>query len=397
MFIRTTAINKLLKLKKRISVVQGGTSAGKTFGIIPILIDVALKVPNKEISIVSESIPHLRRGAMKDFEKILKVTKRWSDKNFNKSVLKYIFNNNSFIEFFSTDQADKLRGARRDILYINEANNVNFEAYQQLSIRTNERIWLDFNPTHEFWVHTEILNDKDCEQVILTYQDNEALNESILNELLKNKEKAKTSKYWANWWNVYGLGKLGVLEGVIFDRWETIREIPKEAELMGVGIDFGYNDPTAIVGLYKVNNDFIFDEIAYVNRLVNSDIANILKQNNINRNAFIFADSAEPKSIREINQYGFNIKPCRKGRDSINFGIKIIQEHRFFVTEKSTNIINELRKYCWDTDKNGNRLDRPIDEYNHTIDAMRYVAIEKMTRKKKVKNKARLTDYFATV
>jgi len=175
MFVYTTAIKKLRKLKKRIRIVQGGTSAGKTFGILPILIDKACKNELLEISVVSESVPHLRRGALKDFEKIMRSTNRWIDAHFNKSLLKYTFSNGSFIEFFSVDQPDKLRGARRNILYINECNNVNFEAYQQLSIRTSHEVWLDFNPTHEFWAHTELLQDKDSEHLIVTYKDNEAL------------------------------------------------------------------------------------------------------------------------------------------------------------------------------------------------------------------------------
>src|SRR5690606_17290486 len=168
-FIYTTAIRKLRQLKKRIKIVPGGTSAGKTFGIIPILIDKAARQPGLEISIVSESIPHLRRGALKDFEKIMKATNRWIEGNYSKSLLKYTFANGSYIEFFGTDQPDKLRGARRSILYINEANNVHFEAYQQLAIRTSQEVWLDFNPTNEFWVHTELQADPDAETLILTY------------------------------------------------------------------------------------------------------------------------------------------------------------------------------------------------------------------------------------
>ena len=231
MFIYTTAIKKLRKLKKRIRIVQGGTSAGKTFGIIPILIDKACKTELLEISIVSESVPHLRRGALKDFEKIMRSTNRWIDGHFNKSLLKYTFANGSFIEFFSVDQPDKLRGARRNILYINECNNVNFEAYQQLSIRTSHEVWLDFNPTHEFWAHTELLNDKDSEHLIITYKDNEALSDSIVAEIEKAEVKAKTSSYWSNWWKVYGLGQIGSLEGVIFNNWKQIDSIPEEAQI----------------------------------------------------------------------------------------------------------------------------------------------------------------------
>ena len=168
-FIYTTAIRKLRKLTKRIKIVPGGTSAGKTFGIIPILIHKAAKNPGLEISIVSESLPHLRRGALKDFENIMRSTNRWIDAHFSRTLLKYTFSNGSFIEFFGVDQPDKLRGARRNILYINECNNVTFEVYKQLSIRTSHEVWLDFNPTHSFWVHSELKDDIDAETLTLTY------------------------------------------------------------------------------------------------------------------------------------------------------------------------------------------------------------------------------------
>jgi phage terminase large subunit len=368
MFIYTTAIKKLRKLKKRIRIVQGGTSAGKTFGILPILIDKACKTELLEISIVSESVPHLRRGALKDFEKIMRSTNRWIDGHFNKSLLKYTFANGSFIEFFSVDQPDKLRGARRNILYINECNNVNFEAYQQLSIRTSHEVWLDFNPTHEFWAHTELLNDKDSEHLIITYKDNEALSESIVTEIEKAKEKAKVSSYWSNWWKVYGLGQIGSLEGVIFNNWKQIDKVPDEARLIGIGLDFGYsNDPTAIVEVYKYNDKRILNEVCYRTGMVNSDIAKILP-----KNTFIYADSAEPKSIEEIRRFGVNILPVKKGGDSIMYGISTMQTQEYLVTSNSLNLIKEFRYYTWQTDKNGVKINKPIDNYNHAIDAVRY-------------------------
>ena len=369
-FVYTTAIKKLRKLKKRTKVIPGGTSGGKTFGILPILADKATKNPGLEISVVSESVPHLRRGAMKDFEKIMKATHRWNDKSFSRTLLKYTFYNGSYIEFFGADQADKLRGARRNILYINEANNVTFETYQQLSIRTSNEIWLDFNPTNEFWAHKELTNDKDAEWLTLTYKDNEALSEAIVKEIEKSKEKAKTSSYWDNWWKVYGLGQLGVLEGVIFNNWSIADELPKEAKYIGTGLDYGYtNDPTAVIDKYTYNDIIIYDEVLYEKGLLNSDIAKRI-------NAFkrkVVAESAEPKSNAELKMYGINIIPAIKGRDSVNFGIQIMQENDFLVTKRSVNLINELRKYSWDKDKTGNTLNTPIDNYNHAIDAIRYL------------------------
>ena len=372
-FVYTTAIRKMRALNKRIKVVQGGTSAGKTFGILPILIDRAAK-EKLEISVVSESIPHLRRGALKDFIKIMQETNRWITPNYNKSLLKYTFSNGSYIEFFSVDQPDKLRGARRDILYINEANNVDFESYQQLAIRTSKEVWVDYNPTHEFWAHTELIPDKDSEFIILTYKDNEALSESIVTEIEKAKEKAKTSSYWENWWNVYGLGNIGSLEGVVFSNWSQIDKIPEEARLIGYGCDFGYtNDPTAIVEVYTWNNKRILNEICYKTQMVNNDIAKILSSNIVT-----YADSAEPKSIEEIKRTGVYIKGVTKGKDSINFGIQIMQSQDYLITSNSTNVIKEFRYYCWDKDKNGKVLNKPIDKYNHAIDAIRYHEMESL-------------------
>jgi len=378
-FYYTTAIKKLKKLRKRTRVIPGGTSAGKTFGIIPILIDRATKKSGLEISIVSESIPHLRRGALKDFEKIMRTTGRWFEDRFNRTLLKYTFANGSYIEFFSADQSDKLRGARRNILYINECNNVTFEAYQQLSIRTSDEIWLDFNPSNEFWAHTELKNDPDCEWLTLTYKDNEALPKAIVKEIEKAREKAKTSTYWANWWKVYGLGELGVLDGVIFNNWKIIDEIPQEAKYVKSGMDFGFtNDPTTLIDKYLYNGIPIYDEVLYQTGMINSEIAKVAKQD---FKRIIVADSAEPKSIKELQNYGLIVKGAEKGKDSINFGIQAIQQYEvFYVTKRSVNLIDELRKYSWDKDKTGKTLNVPIDFHNHCIDALRYIEIDEKTK-----------------
>jgi phage terminase large subunit len=376
MLVRTTAINKILKLKKRIKIIQGGTSAGKTFGIIPILIDKAATNPNIEISIVAESIPHLRRGALKDFLNIMKWTNRFFDDRFNKSLLRYEFANGSYIEFFSADDSSKLRGARRDILYINECNNVTFESYNELSIRTKQEIYLDFNPANEFWVHTELKDESDSDFLILTYQDNEALDERIVKEIEKNRDKAKTSSYWDNWWRVYGEGLIGMLEGVVFSNWKIIDKIPEDARLLGVGLDFGFTvDETAIIEVYNYNGQRILNEICYQTGLVNTEIAKKLQ-----KNVIVYADSSEPKSIEEIRRTGQLIKGVTKGNDSINFGIQIMQSQDYLVTSKSTNLIKELRSYCWDKDKTGKQLNKPTGSMNHAVDAVRYHEMESLGR-----------------
>lgn len=369
-FIVTTALKKLLHLKKRIKVVRGGTSASKTFSILPILIDRAIKTPNLEISVVSESIPHLRRGALKDFLKIMMALGRYNDNQFNKSTLKYVFGNGSYIEFFSVDQPDKLRGARRNVLYVNECNNVDFDSYYQLAIRTSGEIWLDYNPSAVFWVDKEIIAQDDVDFITLTYLDNEALPDTIVKEIESAKVKALTSAYWANWWQVYGLGLTGSLEGVCIPDWQEIN-LPTEARLLCYGMDWGYsNDPTSLIAMYKYNDAYIFDELIYQKGLLNSDISDLLKTNGVND--IVYADSAEPKSIAELNSYGHNILPVSKGRDSIVYGINLINQNKVYVTSRSKNLINELRNYIWMTDKQGNKLNKPIDAYNHAIDAMRY-------------------------
>jgi len=370
--IITTAIRKINSLKKRIKIIQGGTSAGKTYGILPILITKAATFPRTEISVVAETIPHLRRGALKDFLKIMKWTGRFFEDRFNKSLLRYEFANGSVIEFFSADDSSKLRGARRDILYINECNNVTFDSYNELAIRTRKEVYLDFNPANEFWVHTELKDEPDSDFLILTYKDNEALDQSIVDQIEKNKDKAKTSTYWANWWKVYGEGQLGMLEGVVFSNWKQIDTIPKEAKLLGIGLDFGYtNDPTAIIEIYNYNGQRIVNELAYQTGLLNSDIAKLLP-----KNVVVYADSSEPKSIDEIKRYGITIKGVTKGKDSINYGIDVIQRNEYLVTSNSQNLIKELRSYVWDTDKQGKRLNKPIDFNNHAIDAFRYHEME---------------------
>lgn len=369
-FIVTTALKKLLRLKKRIKVVRGGTSASKTFSILPILIDRAIKTPNLEISVVSESIPHLRRGALKDFLKIMMALGRYNDNQFNKSTLKYTFGNGAYIEFFSVDQPDKLRGARRNVLYVNECNNVDFDSYYQLAIRTSGEIWLDYNPSAIFWVDREIINQEDVDFITLTYLDNEALPETIVKEIESAKVKAETSAYWANWWQVYGLGLTGSLEGVCIPDWQEIN-LPTEARLLCYGMDWGYsNDPTSLIAMYKYNDAYIFDELIYQKGLLNSDISDLLKTNGVQD--IIYADSAEPKSIAELNSYGHNVLPVSKGRDSIVYGLNLINQNKVYVTSRSKNLINELRNYIWMTDKQGNKLNKPIDAYNHAIDAMRY-------------------------
>jgi len=368
---KTKALTTLRKLKNRTRIVRGGTSAGKTICILTILIDYAITYKGKEVSVVSESIPHLRRGALKDFLGILKGLHRYKDSQFNKSTLKYTFTNGSYIEFFSTDQPDKLRGARRTDIFINECNNIPFDSYQQLAIRTSGNIWLDYNPTNLFWVDKELIGQPDTDFVTLTYKDNDSLPQSIVKELLKARDKGKTSTYWKNWCRVYLDGEIGSLEGVCIPDWKEIDTIPQDARLLSYGMDFGYTDPTTIIALYKYNDAYIFDEVFYKSNTVLRDVSLFLRHNNIKEN--IIADQAEPKSIETLRRDGHNIYPCTKGRDSVNFGINLINQNEIYITSKSRNLKRELQGYVWAKDKDGNTLPKPSGEHPDCIDACRYV------------------------
>jgi len=277
----------------------------------------------------------------------------------------YEFETGSKIEFFSADQPGKVRGPRRDVLFINEANNIPFETFTQLEVRTRKTIWLDWNPVNEFWFYTEIKDNPnmDVDFLILTYKDNEALDESIVRSI----ESRKDNK---NWWKVYGLGELGDTDDKIYKDWAVVDEIPHEARLERYGLDFGYsNDPTAILALYRYNDGYIIDEIAYQTGLLNTQIAAILKNQ---PPAVVVADSAEPKSIDEIIAFGVAVIPSSKGQGSVLQGIQAVQDKRISVTKRSLNTIKEYRNYMWMTDKEGKIINEPSPIYNHSMDAIRY-------------------------
>ena len=379
MFTRTTAIDKLRKLTKRIRVVPGGTWAGKTYDILILEIDHLTKHPNQLTTVVAETIPAIKQGALKDFITIMQDSNRWQLKSFNWTDKIYTFSNGSKIHFTAFDSEDKAKqSGKRDRLFVNEVNTMSKPVTDALMIRTEDVIWLDYNPTASFWVNEELTDDKDAEWLTLTYRDNEALPETILKELLKRRDKAKTSSYWKNWCDVYLDGLIGSLEGVIFRDWTLIDELPKDAKCLGYGMDFGYtNDPSTLIACYKYNEELIFHEVIYSTGLLNSDICDLMKSKGVTLEG-IYADAAEPKSIAEIRRTGFNIKGATKGKDSINYGINLLQQNKFRVTSTSLNLIKELRGYIWDKDKTGNQLNKPIDHNNHGIDAMRYFAIMRL-------------------
>lgn len=363
MFRKTKAYDKLLKLTKRIRGVAGGTSASKTISILLWLIDYAQTHKGKTISVVSESMPHLRKGAMRDFLNIMQQHGYYKDDDWNKTDSTYNFKGGTIIEFFSVDQPGKVRGPRRDILFINEANNIPYETYDQLEIRTKSLIWLDWNPVSEFWFYTDVLPKQDVDFLILTYLDNEGLDKRIVEAI----EARKGNK---NWWKVYGEGLLGEAEGRIYTGWEIIDDIPHEARLERYGLDWGYsNDPTAINAIYRYSGGWIIDQITHQKGLSNRQIADILQ--NVPK-SLVIADSAEPKSIDEINSYGISILPSIKGQGSILKGIQYVQGQKISVTKRSVDTIKEYRNYLWQTDKNGKIINVPDVGFDHHMDAIRY-------------------------
>lgn len=369
-FQNVSAMRKVFALRKRIRAVAGGTSASKTISIMVWIIDYCQvrQSKNKLVSVVSESYPHLEKGAMLDFENIMKDRGYWKDERWNQTKHVYTFETGNKLEFYSVDTYGKAHGPRRDVLFINEANNLEYKIVDQLITRTRETIWMDWNPSEEFWFYTEMLpNRSDIDFITLTYLDNEALDQNTVNEI-------ESHRHNKNWWQVYGLGQLGVIESRIYKDWKVIEEIPHEARLERRGLDFGYtNDPTALVSVYYYNGGYIVDEEIYRKGLLNKPIADLINNQNKLPETLVIADSAEPKSIDEIKLYGVNILPAVKGQGSIATGIQFVQAQKISVTKRSINLIKEYRNYLWKTDPKTDRITRDPEEGNdHCMDAIRY-------------------------
>lgn len=361
-FQRTTATDKICALNKRIRAVAGGTAASKTISILFWLIDYAQSTRGELITVVSESYPHLERGAMRDFKAIMQDTHYWNDARWNDSKHFYTFESGSKIEFFSVDTYGKAHGPRRDVLFVNECNYLDYAIVDQLITRTHKIVWLDWNPSEEFWFYTEMLpNRKDVDFITLTYKDNEALSETDVAEI-------ESHQHNKAWWKVYGLGQLGEVEGRIFTGWNIIDEIPHEARLERRGLDFGYsNDPTAIVDIYYYNGGYIVDEVLHRTGMLNKDISDRLLAEE-HPETLVIADSAEQKSIDEIAGYGVNIigvqkRPGYVRRHTDNSLIDWVQTQRMSITKRSVNVIKSYRNFMWQTDKDG----KILNEYDHNL------------------------------
>ena len=374
--LKTNIVWKHLeKSQKKIIIEQGGSRSGKTYNIlIWIIFGYSLRNKNKIISICRKTFPALRTSAMRDFFEILKTHELYKEEDHNKTSSEYKINGN-LIEFISLDSPQKVRGRKRDILFLNEANECTWEDWNQLIFRTIGRVILDYNPSDDFhWIYDKVKVREDADFFRTTYKNNKFLEESIVKEI----ERLQFTD--ENYWRIYGLGEVGQSKATIF-QFREIDTIPENAKFVSLGMDFGYtNDPTCISKIYLHDTNLYCEELLYRTGMTNRDIHNELLNLEIGRRDEIFADSAEPKTIDELYRYGWNIKPSTKGRDSINIGIDMLKRYTIHVKKNSQNAIKEFRNYKWKEDKNGNILNVPEDKWNHFIDSLRYGIYNKLAK-----------------
>ena len=355
----------------KIVVNQGGTRSGKTYSLLQLIMVKALSERGKVFTIVRKSLPSLKMTALRDFIEILENAGIYNERDHNKSEHIYRLNGN-IIEFVSLDQPQKKRGARRHYLFCNEANELSYEDFFQLLVRTTDKIYLDYNPSDDFhWIYDRLLTRDDVTFIKSTYLDNPFLEHSIITEIERLKHTDE------DYWRIYGLGERGQSKATIFTFTEEAR--PEDAKFLSMGMDFGFtNDPTCLVAVYQKDHSLYIEELLYETNLTNRDISERMKALGIDKRTEIFADSAEPKSIEELYRMGWNVKPTKKGADSINAGIDVLKRYKLFV--QGVNLVKEMRNYKWQEDKNSKLINKPIDAWNHATDAMRYATYNKLTR-----------------
>lgn len=364
---------------KRLIANKGGTRSGKTYSILKMILNIT-KRWERTVDILSESLPHLKRGAIHDFEEIIAADNSLIEGQtyeLNRTDRVYSFPNGSEIRFFAADNWGKVKGSRRDILFINEANRIDWEVFRQLDVRTTRCILIDWNPDAEFWYEQQGLNMReDTTEIVTTYLDNPFLEPTQIAAI-----EAYRNDEW--WWKVYGKGETGTFKGLIYTNWTQCHDIPRQARLIGRGLDFGYQaDPTAIVAVYMMDGELYLDEELYAPGLTNDRIAQALT----GKPGVIVADSAEPKSIQELKNYGVRyIEPAIKGNDSVRNGIQVVSRYKLNVTQRSLNLIRELRNYKWAEDKiTGMLKNEPAknEHFDHALDAVRYLVSSKLQQRR---------------
>jgi len=373
--IQTNVVYKhLLNSKKKIIVEQGGTRSGKTFNILLYLIfNYCLRQSNKTITIARKTFPSVRATVMRDFIGIIKQHNFYREELHNKSSSEYILNNN-LVEFISVDQPQKIRGRKRDLLFINEANELEYEDWQQLIFRTTDKIILDYNPSDEYhWIYDKVLTREDVEFYKTTYNDNPFLDKSIVKEIERLKETDE------QYWQIYGLGEKGTSKATIFNYHECDK-IPGDAEFISFGADAGYtNDPSTLVSVYKKDHNLYIQEHLYRTMMTTKDLSDHFKLVGVGRNTIYF-DAAEPRLIAELRRMGHNVQPSLKGRDSVNAGIDLLKRFKIHLTSDSDNLIMEFRNYKWLEDRSGKLTNKPVQKNDHLIDAARYATYSILSR-----------------
>ena len=370
--IKTTNVfNKAYRSDTRITCLQGGTRSSKTYSLCQLFIIKALQETGKTFTIVRKTLPALKGTAYRDVISILKELDLYLEEYHNKSELSYRLNDN-LIEFISVDQPQKIRGRKRNYLWLNEANELTYEDWTQLILRTTEQIYLDYNPSDPYsWIYEKVITRDDCTFIKSTYLANPFLDEDTVAEIERLKDLDP------DYWRVYGLGEIGTVQTMIFRQFELVDEM--QGRLVGYGLDFGFtNSPTALVEIRLHHDNLYIKELLYEKRLTNTDLAKRLKDLGINRQDEIVGDSAEPKSIEEIYRQGFNIKPAKKGA-GIHLGLDIMRRYKIHITKDSSNAIKEFRSYKWSTDKNGDVLNTPVKINDHLVDATRYLCLNKLS------------------
>ena len=373
--------------KERTVVNQGGTSSGKTYSIMQLLFEMAMNEPDLVVTIVGQDIPNLKKGAYRDAKTILNrspILQAWFPYlNESDRVIRCI--NGSVLEFTSFKDEQDAKSGKRDVLFINECDGIVYGIYWQLDMRTRRKVFLDYNPSARFWVHDSVIGRDNVKLIISDHRCNPFLSKEE-HEKIENIEDYEL-------WKVYARGKTGKLKGLIFPEFRIVDRVPEVLDCKGnwYGLDFGFsNDPSALENLRLAHGELWIDELLFEAGYDNPMIAKIMKSNGITKRDVVIADCAEPKSIAEINSFGFRVEPSSKGADSVNNGLQILQRYKINVTRRSTGLIQEMKRYKWKVDKNGVMLNVPIDVWNHGIDAIRYVALKKLSARR-VSNGAKAT------
>lgn len=360
----------------KIIVNQGGTSSGKTYSTLQVVFTLCIETPKTVCTVVGQDLPNLKVGAIRDCLNIIDSTPKLARfiEQHHKTDNYILFNNGSIIEFKSYRDAQDAKSGKRDYLFVNEANGISYEVYEQLSIRTSKQEFLDYNPSSQFWVHEFLIGQTGVKLFITDHRHNPFVSQVVRDKIEALKDKD------LDLWKVYARGMTGKIEGLVFRNWTLCDEIPKDAKFIGNGLDFGFtNDPTANVDVFMQNGELWIDELLYETGLTNQDISGRFLSLGLPKSRGIIADSAEPKSIEEIRRMGWQIEAAQKGPDSINISISSLKNYRLNITKRSTNLRKELMNYKWKVNRTtGNPMNEPVDYFNHAIDALRYVALNRL-------------------